>query len=105
MMHPSSPGTASETWAQTGAARTGIKPDGDWSCRANCGFDLAFWLIDDRVLDYAAVRHGRFTKGLSFEGFNVTNAVSDLSAKFEKHRPARFCSPALQRRFTDLPND
>lgn len=31
------------------------------------------------------------------------NAVPDLGAKFEKHRTACFGSPALQRRFADLP--
>lgn len=58
MMQSSSPGTASETWAQTGAARTGMQPDGDWSYRAHCGFKLAFRLIDDLVLDYDSVRLG-----------------------------------------------
>ena len=31
------------------------------------------------------------------------NAVPDLGAKFEKHRTACLSSPALQRRFADLP--
>jgi hypothetical protein len=61
MMHSSSPRTASETWAQTGAARAGVQPDGDWLCRANCGVELAFRLINDLVPDYAAVRLGRLT--------------------------------------------
>lgn len=47
MMQSSSPGTASETWAQTGTTRTRLQPDSDWSCRANCGFELAFRLIND----------------------------------------------------------
>ncbi len=54
-----------------------------------------FRLINDLVLNYASVRLGRFTKDLRFEGFNVTNAVPDLGAKFEKHWSARFGSPAL----------
>lgn len=80
-----------------------MQPDGDWSCRANCGFELAFRLISDLMLDYAAVRLGRFAKDLRFEGFNITNAVPDLGAKFEKYGAARFSSPALQCRFADLP--
>ena len=60
-------------------------------------------MINDLVLNYASVRLGRFTKDLRFEGFNVTNAVPDLGAKFEKHWSARFGSPAFQCRFTDLP--
>jgi len=80
-----------------------MQPDGDWACRANCGFELAFRLINDLVLDYASVRLGRLAKHFRLKGFNVANAVSDLSTKFEKHRAARFCSPALQCRFTDLP--
>jgi hypothetical protein len=103
MMQSSSPGTASETWAQSGAARTGMQPDGDTSCRANCGFELAFRLINDLVLNYASVRLGRFTKHFGFEGFNITNSVPDLGTNFEKYRSARFSSPALQRRFADLP--
>ncbi len=62
-----------------------------------------FRLINDLVLNYASVRLGRFTKDLRFEGFNITNSVPDLSTKFEKYRSARFGSPALQRRFADLP--
>jgi len=103
MMQSSSPGTASETWAQTGAARTGIQPDGDWSRRANCGFELTFRLINDFVLDCSSVRFGRLAKHFRLKSFNVTNAVPDLGAKLEKYRSARFGSPALQRRFTDLP--
>lgn len=63
---------------------------------------MAFRLINDLVLG-ASVRLGRFAKDLRFEGFNITNAVPDLGAKFEKCGSARFGSPALQRRFTDLP--
>jgi hypothetical protein len=80
-----------------------MQPDGDWACRANCGFELAFRLINDLVLDYASVRFGRLAKHFGFEGFNITNAVPDLGAKFEKHRTTCFGSPALQRCFTDLP--
>ena len=80
-----------------------MQPDGDWSCRANCGFELVFRLINDFVLNYASVRLGRFAKHFRFESFNITNALPDLGAKFEKYRSARFSSPALQRRFTDLP--
>jgi hypothetical protein len=79
-----------------------MQPDGDWWCRANCGFDLAFRLINDLVVG-ASVRLGRLTKDLRFEGFNITNAIPDLGTKLEKYRSARFGSPALQRRFTDLP--
>ena len=79
-----------------------MQPNSDWSCRANCGFELAFRLINDLVL-VASVRLGRFTKHFRLKSFNVTNAVPDLGAKFEKHRTARFGSPALQRRLTDLP--
>jgi len=103
MMRSTSPCTAGEAWAQTGAAMTGMQPDGDWSCRANCRFELTFRLINDFVMDCASVRLGRFTKHFGFEGFNITNSVPDLSAKFEKYRSARFGSPALQRRFADLP--
>ena len=60
-------------------------------------------MINDLVLNYAAVRLGRFAKDLRFKGFNITNSVPDLSAKLEKYRSARFGSPALQCRFTDLP--
>lgn len=80
-----------------------MQPDDDGSCRANCGFELAFRLINDLVLNYASVRLGRFTKNLRFEGFNVTNAIPDLAAKFEKYRSARFGSPTFKLRFTDLP--
>ena len=79
-----------------------MQPNSDWLCRANCGFELAFRLINDLVL-VASVRLGRFTKHFGLKSFNVTNAVPDLGAKFEKYRPARFSSPALQRRLTDLP--
>ena len=79
-----------------------MQPDGDGACRANCGFELAFRLINDLVL-VASVRLGRFAKDLRFECFNIANAVSDLGTKFEKYGSARFGSPALQRRFTDLP--
>jgi hypothetical protein len=102
MMQSSSPGTASETWAQTSAPRTGLQPDGDWSCRASCGFDLAFRLINDLVLG-ASVRLGRFAKHFRLKGFNITKAIPDLGAKFEKYRSARFSSPAFQCRFADLP--
>lgn len=102
MLQSLSPDTASETWTQTGAAGTSAQPNGDWSCWANYGFELAFRLINTLVLD-AAVRLGRFAKDLRFEGFNITNTVPNLGAKFEKHRTACFGSPALQRRFADLP--
>jgi hypothetical protein len=80
-----------------------MQPDGDWSCRANYGFELAFRLIDDRMLDCATVRLGRLTKHLRLKGFNVTNAVPDLAAKLQEDGAARFGTPALQRRFTNLP--
>jgi len=102
MMQSSSPGTASETWAQTGAARTGLQPDGDGSCRANRGFELALRLINDLVLG-ASVRLGRFAKHFRLKGFNITKAIPDLGAKFEKNWTTGFGAPALQRRFTDLP--
>ena len=102
MMKSSSPGTASETWAQTGSTRTGLQPDGDGSCRASCGFELAFRLINDLVLG-AAVRLGRFAKHFRLKGFNITKAIPDLGAKFEKYRSARFSSPAFQCRFADPP--
>ena len=79
-----------------------MQPDGDWSCRANCGFELVFRLINDLVLD-DAVRLGRLTKHFRFKGFNITKAIPDLGAKFKKYRSASFGSPALQRRFADLP--
>ena len=79
-----------------------MQPNSDWSCRANCGFELAFRLINDLVL-VASVRLGRFTKHFGLKSFNVTNAVPDLGAKFEKYGAARFSSPALQCRFADLP--
>jgi hypothetical protein len=103
MMQLSSPGTASETWAQTSVPRTGLQPDGDWSCRANCGSELVFRLINDLVLNYASVRLGRFTKHFGLKSFNVANAVPDLGTKFEEYRPARFSSPAFKCRFADLP--
>jgi len=102
MMQSSSPGTASETWAQTVAASTGEQPDGDWSCRTNCGFELAFRLINNLVLG-TSVRLGRFAKHFCLKSFNITNAVPDLGAKFEKYWSARFSSPALQCRFANLP--
>ena len=102
MMQSSSPGTASETWAQTGTTRTGLQPDSDWSCRASCGFELAFRLINDLVLR-ASVRLGRFAKHFRFKGFNIAKEIPDLGAKFEKYRSARFSSPAFQCRFADLP--
>ena len=101
MMQSSSPGTASETWAQTGSARTRVQPDGDGSCRANSGFELAFWLINDLVL--GAFRLGRFAKHFRLKGFNITKAIPDLGAKFEKKWTTCFGAPALQRRLTDLP--
>ena len=58
-----------------GATSAGMQPDGDWLYWANRGFELKFWLIDDLVLNYAALRLGRFTKHFGFEGFNITNAV------------------------------
>jgi hypothetical protein len=102
MMQSSSPGTASENWAQAGSTRTGLQPDGDGSCRVSCGFELAFRLINDLVLG-ASVRLGRFAKHFRLKGFNITNAIPDLGAKFEKYRSARFSSPAFQCRFADLP--
>jgi hypothetical protein len=90
-------------WAQTGAARTSAQPNGDWSCWANCGFELAFRLINTLVLNYASVRLGRFTKHFGLKSFNVANAVPDLGTKFEEYRPARFSSPAFKCRFADLP--
>ena len=80
-----------------------MQPDGDWSCRANCRFELTLRLVNDFVLDCAYVRLGRFTKHFGFEGFNITNAIPDLGAKFEKYRPACFGSPALQSCLADLP--
>ncbi len=79
-----------------------MQPDGDWWCRANCGFDLAFRLINELALG-ASVRLGRLAKHFRLKSFNITNSVPDLGAKLEKYRSARFGSPALQRRFTDLP--
>jgi len=79
-----------------------MQPDGDSSCRANCGFELAYRLINDLVLD-AAVQLGRITKDLRFESFNITNSIPDLASQLEKHRAPCFCSPTLQGRFTDLP--
>jgi hypothetical protein len=102
MMQSSSSGTASETWAQTGSTRTGLQPDGDGSCRASCGFELAFRLINDLVLG-ASVRLGRFAKHFRLKGFNIMKAVPDLSAKFEKYWSARFSPPALQSRLTEPP--
>ena len=61
-----------------------------------------FWLINDLVLG-ASVRLGRFTKHFRLKGFHITNSVPDLGAKLQKYRSARFGSPALQRRLTDLP--
>jgi hypothetical protein len=81
MMQSSSPGTASETWAQTGTTRTGLQPDSDWSCRANCGFELAFRLINDLVLG-ASVRLGRFAKRFRLKGFNIAKAIPYLGAKY-----------------------
>jgi len=79
-----------------------MQPYGDWSCRANCGFELALRLINDLVLG-ASVRLGRFAKHFRLKGFNITKAIPDLGAKFEKYRSARFSSPAFQCRFADLP--
>ena len=79
-----------------------MQPDSDWSCRANCGFELAFRLINDLVLG-ASVRLDRFAKRFRLKGFNIAKAIPYLGAKFEKYRSARFSSPAFQCRFADLP--
>jgi hypothetical protein len=103
-MQSSSPGTTCETWAQTGAARTGVQPGGDWSNgrgdmrgRPRCG-TRGYCSLFDPVVGF-----GRSAQRDLFERFNITNSVPDLSAKLEKYRSARFGSPALTRRFTDLP--
>jgi hypothetical protein len=62
-----------------------------------------FRLINNLVLNYASVRPGRITKNFGLKSFNVTNAVPDLGTKFEENLTVCFGSPALQRRFTDLP--
>ena len=71
-----------------------MQPDGDGSCRVSSGFELAFRSINTLMLD-AASSLGRFAKDLRSEGFNITNAVPDLGAKFEKYGSARFSTPAF----------
>ena len=64
-----------------------MQPDGDWSCRANCGSELVFRLINDLVLNYAPVRLGRFTKHFDLKSFNVTNSVPNLGTKLDPSSP------------------